>query len=42
MLFSGAWGKLIHEKKLEAKNLDDTVLLLYSIVYSGYVLDPQL
>jgi hypothetical protein len=21
MLFSGTWGKMIHEKKLEAKNL---------------------
>jgi hypothetical protein len=32
MLFSGAWGKMIHEKKTTAKKSSDTVPLNYCTV----------
>ncbi len=39
MEYSGAAGKLIHEKKPEAKNLCDTVPLSYQLLYYQIIRD---
>ncbi len=38
MLFSGAWGKMIHEKKLKQKSSHDTVPLILIKVHMSCIL----